>query len=288
MFIMTKNLHDNNSASGTIIQIIKGVYKRCNQDRITSLAAEIAFFLMLSVFPFIIFISSLGSYFLIPTDETINYIIKYIPDIIAPVVSAIAHEVVSKRSSTLTSASMFGTIWAASGGISAIGRALNKAYDTNEKRPFWKLAGISLFLTFITAVGFIVMFAGIVAGEQITLYISSIIDTDVSFFALDAVRYILSILSLFVFMIIIYHFAPSSSPSVRHCIPGAIFATAGWSLLSLPFSYYVSNFSNLSYTYGSIGGIAALMIWFYWNSILILAGGELNASVHFLRNKNLK
>lgn len=269
----------------SIFTIIRDVYKRCSEDRITSLGAEIAFFLMLSVFPFIIFISSLGSYFLIPTQDAINYFIKYMPDIIAPVVYAIAHEVVLKRSNTLISVSMFGTIWAASGGISAIGRALNKAYDTPEKRPFWKLAGISLFLTIITAIGFIVMFAGIVAGEQFTSYISGIININFSFLYLDAVRYIFSVISLFVFLIIIYHFAPSSSPSVRHCIPGAIFTAIGWSVLSFVFSYYVSNFSNFSYTYGSIGGIAALMIWLYWNSMLILAGGELNASVHFLNSR---
>jgi membrane protein len=81
----------------------------------------------------------------------------------------------------------------------------------------------------------------------------------------------------------VYHFTPSRRFRYREVIPGSIFSTLGWILTSLVFSFYINNFGNFSRTYGSLGGIIALLVWLYWISIIVMLGGELNASLAFMR-----
>ena len=88
----------------------------------------------------------------------------------------------------------------------------------------------------------------------------------------------------FVFSLL-YRFTPNNPPSLKEVIPGAIFTTFGWIMVSLLFSLYVNNFSNYSNMYGGIGGIIILLIWLYWISVIILLGGELNASLISMSKK---
>jgi membrane protein len=93
----------------------------------------------------------------------------------------------------------------------------------------------------------------------------------------NLIRWLLTPLILFGIFTILYWVAPNLKMKCKSAIPGAIFATIGWIITSLGFSFYVSNFGNYTSTYGSIGGIIILMIWLYLSAFIILLGGEINA-----------
>ncbi len=98
-------------------------------------------------------------------------------------------------------------------------------------------------------------------------------------------RFLVSPLVLITIFIGVYYLAPNLKIKCTSAFPGAIFATLGWILISLAFSFYVSNFANYSATYGSIGGIIVLMVWFYLTGIILLVGGEINALMNNRLNK---
>jgi membrane protein len=117
-----------------------------------------------------------------------------------------------------------------------------------------------------------------VFGKQIGLFLFSQFGYSEQFMAIwNGIRWAISPLILFIVFVGLYYFAPSKKIRCLSAIPGAVFATVGWVLASLAFSFYVGSFGNYSATYGSIGGIIVLMIWFYLTGIIIMIGGEINA-----------
>ena len=99
----------------------------------------------------------------------------------------------------------------------------------------------------------------------------------------NSLRWVISTIVLFIVFTMLYWLAPEQAVEMFDGLPGSIFTTAGWALVSLLFSYYVANFGNYSATYGSLGGIIVLMIWFYLSGLIIIVGGEINA---FLSKKD--
>jgi uncharacterized protein YqhQ len=101
-------------------------------------------------------------------------------------------------------------------------------------------------------------------------------------------RYAVPIIIMFVMFSLLYVFVPCCSIRFKEALPGSIFSTAGWIIISLLFSFYVSNFANYTRVYGSIGGVIILLIWIYISCIIILLGGEINATFSYFRsNKKL-
>mgnify|MGYP003827675369 CR=1 FL=1 len=101
-------------------------------------------------------------------------------------------------------------------------------------------------------------------------------------------RLIIPIVVMFIVFTLLYRYMPNRRMKYSEVFPGSLFSSLGWFITSILFSLYVNNFSNYSSTYGSIGGIILLIIWLYWISIIILLGGELNASLAYNRIEHKK
>lgn len=115
-------------------------------------------------------------------------------------------------------------------------------------------------------------------GRAIGVYIFSFMGLSDDFINLwNTLRWVISSVIFFIVLIVLYRLAPSKKVYFKHIYVGAIFATVGWQLTSLAFSYYVSTLGNYSATYGSLGGVIILMIWFYLSGIIIIIGCEINA-----------
>jgi membrane protein len=99
------------------------------------------------------------------------------------------------------------------------------------------------------------------------------------------IRWALSSLVIFLVVIIIYYFAPNKRLHLQDVWIGAVFATITWQLVSYGFSYYVNNFGNYTATYGSIGGIIVLLLWFFLSGLTLIIGGEVNATITVMRKK---
>jgi membrane protein len=195
------------------------------------------------------------------------------------------NEVMKNQNGGLLSFGIIATFWSASNGMNAVIKGLNHAYDVDETRPFYKSRGMSLILT----VGLIIVVAAAlilqVFGKQIGGFASEFIGVSDRFLTLwNWTRWFLSPLLLFGVFVFLYYLAPNIKLKCVTVLPGAVFAVVGWIVVSLGFSFYVNNFGNYSATYGSIGGIIVMMIWFYLSAMIILVGGEINA----LRNDQTK
>ena len=147
-----------------------------------------------------------------------------------------------------------------------------------ESRTFFRARITAILLTVAMIVVIVVALVLPVFGKQIGVFLFSQFELSDQFISVwTTLRWLVSSIIIFVIFIGLYWLAPSKKITCRSTIPGAAFATIGWILTSWAFSFYVSNFGNYSATYGSIGAIIVLMVWFYISGIIIMISGEVNA-----------
>ncbi|MCA1055934.1 YihY/virulence factor BrkB family protein [Rossellomorea aquimaris] len=256
----------------------KNLFAKISTNDITGLAAQIAYYFLLSLFPLLIFIVTLLPYLPVEQGDLLGVIRDFAPGETMTMIEETLNDVMSDRNSGLLSISIIATIWSASNGMNAIVKSLNRAYEVEETRSFIITRLMSIVLTLGMIVVFVVALLLPVFGKQIGLFLFSQFGFSEQFLTVwNGIRWAISPLILFIVFVGLYYTAPSKKITCLSAIPGAIFATVGWVLVSLAFSFYVGNFGNYSATYGSIGGIIVLMIWFYLTGIIIMVGGEINA-----------
>lgn len=259
------------------IIFVKGLMERIHIHDVSGMAAQLAFFFLLSLFPLLIFLVTLVPYLPITENDIIYYINNFTPENAKDIIS-IQLDQIMKGSSTLLSVGVIGTLWTASNALNGITKAFNKAYDLEEERKFFIMRTISMLLTIAMIFVFIGALLIPVFGKQIGIFVSSYLGYDDAFLKVwDTIRWLLSIVVLFIMFLILYRVFPNKKLKQRSILKGAIFSTIGWSVASYGFSYYVNHFSHYSATYGSLGGIIVLMLWFYILAHVIIIGGEINA-----------
>lgn len=269
-------------------QFLKELVLRFLDDQAFGLAAQLAYFFLLSLFPFMIFLVTLIGYIPVSHENLIRFFAEFAPGDAMEVIESNVLDIVKTQNGKLLSISVLGTVWSASNAINALMRALNRAYHVEENRPFLIARGLSIVFTFLMMLVIVVALALPVFGEKLGLMIFSYFGLSEAFLRVwGIVRWGLSFLILYVVFAGIYYFTPNKRLTAKEVIPGTIVATTGWLLVSLGFSYYVSNFGNYSATYGSLGGIIVLMIWFYLSGIIIIFGGEINAVLKQFRTEKL-
>ena len=258
----------------------KSLFGNISSNDVTGLAAQIAYYFLLSLFPLLIFIVTLLPYLPVEQGDILGLVRDFAPGETMSMIEETLQDVMSNRNSGLLSVSIIATIWSASNGMNAIVKSLNRAYDVEETRSFIATRLMSILLTFAMILVFVIALLLPVFGKQIGLFLFSQFGFSDQFLSIwNGIRWAISPIILFIIFVGLYYFAPSKRIKCLSAFPGAIFATLGWVLVSLAFSYYVGSFGNYSATYGSIGGIIVLMIWFYLTGIIIMIGGEINALV---------
>lgn len=261
------------------------LYIRFKDDGLSALSAQLTFYLLLSLFPFLLFLLNLLSFTRVSAGEFAQNITKFMPRDVALFINGAINELVLSRSPALLSVSALITLISASGGINAVSRGLNKAYDMDEKRPFWKVKIISVVFTIGIAIIMLTALLFLIFGDLIGVYIFSYLpDTEALLELWAWVRYAVPVgMMIFVFSLL-YMCVPDCKIRFKEALPGSLFSTAGWIAVSAVFSVYVNNFSGFTRIYGSIGGIIILLIWIYLSSMVILLGGEINAALLYFRS----
>lgn len=263
------------------MSFMKELFARFSLHEGQSKSAELAYFFLLSLFPLIIFILTLTAYLPISAEDVLGAVDQYAPDSAMSMVKSITEQTLSKRSGGLLSFGIIAVIWSASNGMNAIVRAFNHAYEVEENRSFIIIRLTSIFLTIAMVVTILIALLLPVFGREIGLLAADFIGAPGLFLKVwSVVRWGISPLILLIVFTALYIFAPNKRLSLRFVLPGAVFAAAGWIIVSMLFSFYVGTFANYSATYGSIGGIIVLMIWFYLTGTLLILGGEINALLH--------
>ncbi|MHA6529849.1 YihY/virulence factor BrkB family protein [Paenibacillus sp. BAC0078] len=267
-----------NSAFRRTYDFSKQLFLKIKLDDVQGIGAQLTYYLILSLFPFLIFIMTLIGYANISLEDKIRDLEQIMPAEAISIIEEILKDVSEGRSQALLSFGMLATLWAASKGINAIIKGLNRAYDIEENRAFWKVRGIAFLATLI--IGFVVLLSILllVLGTWLKTKVFLLADLPYGLQKIwDLLQYAVPLLVLFVVFTLLYWIAPSRRLTLKEVMPGAMFATIGWITTSILFSLYVNQFSDFTKTYGSLGGVMVLLIWLYISSIIILAGGEINA-----------
>lgn len=269
------------------IQFGKDLLDRFNHAEVLGLSAQLAYFFLLSLFPFLLFIVTLLGYFPIDDRLVIEVLAEYLPGEVVQMIDQNLTQLMNNRSGSLLSISILGTLWSASNGFNAITKSFNKAYKVDPNRNFLlgRLIAMGLMLTIIFAIIFALLLP--VFGKVIVEYISIIIPLPEGFLnSWNLLRWVSSSVMFFIIFYILYKLAPNKKFMQNYVLWGALFATISWQVVSYGFSFYVETLGNFSITYGSLGTVIVLMIWFYLSGIIITTGGVINAVVTERRTKD--
>lgn len=263
-------------------QILKRGMAEAKVDQVPLLAAGVAFFAFLSIFPGMAALVLVYGLVANPATvaQTAGTLSQSLPQG--------AGDVVKNQLTALTSAPSrslgFGLVlaillalWSASGGMGQLLTAINTAYDEGEKRGFVKKKLIALGFT-LGAIVFMVLMISLVAVAPALLNNANF--SGIVKFLLQVARWVLLIVLVSAALALLYRIAPQrDAPKMKWVSTGAIFATVIWALASVGFSLYVSNFGNSSYTktYGTFAGVVILLLWLWISCYAILLGAEINA-----------
>lgn len=256
------------------------LYNQFQKHEVPALAAQVTYYLILSFFPFLIFLITLVSYTPLTSEATMASLLDFLPDDAYIFVMDIIQQVIAGRNTTLLSIGMITTLLVASNGVRALIRGINRSYNLQETRPFWKKRIIAVLFTIALSVVILFSLILLVFGQLIAMLLLNLINLPDYFKGTWLVlRYLLSLSILWSVFACLYIYTPEEKPRLNEVILGTTFTTFGWMATSAAFATYVNNFANYSSTYGSIGGVIVLLIWLYISSMIILTGAELNGFV---------
>jgi len=255
------------------------------QDYIGLIAAGCAFYFLLAAFPALAAAVSLYGLFLDPhliTDQ-LNMMSQFLPPDALGIVMDHAYALVGAQTKTLSLSlivSFLFTIYSATRGVQALIKGFNIAYNCREERGMAKLTLLSYGLTLLMLAYFLVsltLIAGLPAAVQIFPFPATVADI------IQWLRWPLLFASALVGLEVLYTFGPCRKRRHYRVSAGAIAATILWIGGSSLFSFFVSNFTTYNQTYGSLGAVVVLMLWFWMSALTILVGAEINGALEKTR-----
>jgi membrane protein len=271
-------------------ELIKRTAREVVEDGCTGIAAELAYYFALALFPALLFLVALASY--LPYN-IVNDVVAALDPIAPPEVLTIIRQqlesIVSGDATSLLTIGILGALWSSSGAMTSIVSALNTAYDIPESRPWWKVRLVSIALTIglvlFVLFAFMLIVAGPNAGHWLAnwLGLSDFFDT-----AWVYSRWPLTFALATTGIAIVFYYAPDADQDWVWITPGSILTTMLWVLFSMAFRLYVTRVGDYAATYGALAGAAILLLWLYFSGLALLIGGELNSEIEHAANPTLK
>jgi len=254
------------------------LYKKIVENDLISKANDVTFKILLSLFPFIIFLMAIASYFEVDTMFLIAEMYYFLPPDIMDVIAPFMMEIFEVRRPQTLSISFAIMIFAASGGFNSVMICINKAYDQEDDRNFIHRRLISIALVFVFAIAIVLAMVMLIFNDAIyRTAIRFLANTTFLNMLFSFLGYLVSIGMLLLSVMLINKLSLARRTRMRDLLPGTTFTVVCWVLLSRLFSVYVNNFSGHSALYGSVAGIMLLMIWLNLVCIVMLVGIEINA-----------
>jgi membrane protein len=266
----------------TWTDLAKRTYQEVLADNCLGLAAQLAYYFFLALFPALLFVFAIVSYLPIEglLDSITSMLARVAPIEVLTLVQDQLVKIAQDENGGLLTIGMIGTIWSTSAGVTAIIDTLNQAYDIQESRPWWKVRLLSLGLTVALAVFIVVSFALVLVGPALAEKIAVWAHLGAVFtWTWLVLQWPVVFCLVALGIALIYYYAPDAEQEWIWITPGSVLATVLWLLISLGFKAYVANFGSYNATYGAIGGVIVTMLWFYVSSLAILVGAELNAEI---------
>jgi membrane protein len=247
-----------------------------------ALAAGLSYYFVLSLFPALIALSCVIAYIPVPSlwDNLLLGMSRIVPADAMGLVRKVVTDVLAQTHPKLLSVGILGTAYAATGGFSSMIEALNVAYDVPETRPWWRTRMLALQLTVVIGAFFIVALAFMVVGPEFGTWLTGKIGLSWVFAEVwNYLRWGIAIAFTVIGVEVLYFMAPNVKQRFWATLPGATLAVVAWLAASYGLGIYFQKFANFNKTYGTLGAVVALFVWFYWTNVFILFGAELNSEI---------
>ena len=271
----------------------KRVYRQLVEDNLLTWASALAYSWLFAVFPFMLFLLSLLPY--LPQgikDKAKTEIAEFVYQLPKEAADTVWTNVEPKLSSQLerpkgwlTFVGLGVALWAASGGMAMTMAALDRCYELEAGRPFYKQRPLAVLLTVGVAVFILLVVVLLPVGTAVKNWFIGrgyITDSNLLWIVLfDLVRWLLALLFMVAALTLVYHVGPSVKHRFHWVTPGAVFCVVVWVVLGLSFRLYIEKFGKYEQTYGTVGGVAVLLLFFYVDSLVLLIGAEINSEIDF-------
>src|SRR5262245_3817571 len=261
------------------------IWKKLFDDDVFGRAAQLAYYWLFSIFPLLIFLTTLLAFLPMrrDLDQWIGAFSAVLPPEAYTLLNNTFQQIASQQRGGLLSFSILLILWSSSSGMGAIITALNRAYGPGPARAWWKERVLAIALTLGLAVFIMSALALIFFGESIGAKIATYFGFSSTFETVWALAQWPIVVGLTLLGVeLIYYFAPNvrrgeNGKRWEWFTPGAVFAVGLWLLISFGLRFYVSRFGHFDATYGALGGVMLLMLWLYLTGVAILVGGEINS-----------
>jgi membrane protein len=251
-------------------------------DDCLNLAAQLAYYFFLAIFPALLVLLSIASFF--PLHELSDNVTAALAPIAPGDVLRIVRDQMARISNAdhggILTLGLLGALWTSSTALTSIVSALNRAYDIVETRPWWRVRLVAVGLTIMLTLLVLVSFTLVLSGPAIAENLARRFGLGAAFaWTWTVVQWPVAFVLVTIAVGLVFYFGPDAEQAWRWITPGAVLATAIWLAASLGFKVYVSTFANYTATYGAVGGIIVLLVWLYVCGLALLVGAELNAEI---------
>jgi membrane protein len=269
------------------LQLARRVGREIQDDDLFGRAAQLSYYFLLALFPLLLFLTSLLGYFAQAGTQLRTELLSYLGAVAPAEASALINTTVDEVSRATgggkLSFGLLAALWAASSGMGALSDALNVAYEVKETRPWWRVRLIAIGLTItlsilILSALVLVLFGGHIANVMAAHFMFG------NFFktAWQLLQWVLVLVFVLLAFALLYYIAPDLKERRWYWVsPGSVLAILLWLLVSFAFRLYLHYFNSYSATYGSLGAVIILMLWFYLTGAAVLIGGEVNSEISF-------
>jgi membrane protein len=256
------------------------------RNQTLDLAAEVAYFGILALFPFSMFALTLMGF--IPLrgleQEIIGAFQRVMPPEVARLIEATLSEIMGKQHGGLLASTLLFALWSASGGINVLITAFNRAYEVAETRRLWHVRLVALFVTLASALAAIVATTAMIVGPELVRQAWSFFGFGGAFDRLWAwLRWPTAAIAMTSLVALMYYVLPNVKEKRRSIFTGALVSVLLWLAVSLGFRWCVARFTAYARVYGALGTVVLLLVWLYLSGITLIVGGEINA----LRDRRL-
>ncbi|NBD11352.1 MULTISPECIES: YihY/virulence factor BrkB family protein [Corallococcus] len=256
-------------------------WKEIEEDTVTDVAAQLSYYFIFSLFPFLFFLVTLVAYLPFApgaVDAMLDRLRPLIPGDALGLVSQHLTSLVAETRPKLLTLGLLVALWSASRGVDALRKALNLAYDVSESRPFWKTQGLALLVTLAGSLVIPLSFAVLLLGGRLGAWVADKLALIDEFHLVWSwLRWPFTAALVMLMLSLCYYLLPDVRQRFKYITPGSVAGTLAWMGSTWGFTQYVDHFGKYDVTYGSIGGVVVLLLWLYLSGLIFILGGELNA-----------
>jgi membrane protein len=263
-------------------ELIKRTVKETMSDDVQGLASQLAYYFFLALFPALLCLLAIASFFPLQSfaDDVVRLLGPFAPREVLDIIQQEMVKISEGKNGGLLTIGLVGAIWSSSSAMVSVIGAMNRAYGIDEGRAWWRIRLTAIALTLSLSVLIVAAFALIVAGPQAADWLGRHFLFGHAFIWTWKIgQWPLAFMLVVVGIGMIYYLAPDAEQRWVWITPGTCTAAVLWLLGSLAFRFYTVNFGNYEATYGAIGGMILLLLWFWLSGLVIVVGAEMNAEI---------